>query len=378
MPERSINEKNGIIVALFIFQYALLAFVMAYVSSSLVIAASSLLLIATLIVINGFAVKIDFYVILTSVSIIILLTIKVIFGSEVNVIISFIEYALPCALILSYPFSEKKTIETCMNIATVNFAITALIPFIQRFDYMRFGYAMLPSMIFLYMKVTSCQGSYELWYRNKIIDCLLIITGNIEILAFGNRGALFAFGLFFIMYEFVYNKRISYKKVLIIIVIAFVITNLPSILNVAAKQLNRFGISSRSVSQFGVQLEKGFDEASSGRSGLYKRAIEEIKQNPVFGSKIIMDQEKQDYFHNLFLQLLHDTGLVGLIPLVCLLVKCIEDIRKNRNGRYSALVVLALFSIAIGRLMFSSTLWLRPEFWLLTFYAVKKKTVQQS
>ena len=108
-------------------------------------------------------------------------------------------------------------------------------------------------------------------------------------------------------------------------------------------------------------------ESSSGREALYRHSLQLFLQEP-FGSGVgywAYDPAMSGlYPHNIFLQVATELGIVGLLVLLAILAVTI--IRLVRMNRDSFLFWAMLFSITYGRLMVSSTLWERPEFWLLT------------
>lgn len=107
-------------------------------------------------------------------------------------------------------------------------------------------------------------------------------------------------------------------------------------------------------------------DVSNGRNRLYAAAITLFKQHPLLGYGIgYYEQIYKAYVHNIGLQLLCEGGIIGTI----LFLLPIFRIRFLKNYRDINLGVLhiVLLSYTLILLMFSSTHWLTPTFWLMYF-----------
>ena len=130
----------------------------------------------------------------------------------------------------------------------------------------------------------------------------------------------------------------------------------------------KIGIGSYAIAKYRMQMRGGWEFASSGRAARYSRAIDSIKEHPWFGNSLEDSLQDGEYVHNLFLQVGQDLGVIILIAFVVLLLFiCFRMLSKN-TVQDNKIVLCILFSISIGRLLFSSTLWKRPEFWLMLFF----------
>ena len=146
--------------------------------------------------------------------------------------------------------------------------------------------------------------------------------------------------------------------------------NLEFVFNILESIASRFGIFSYSLFKFKRQLLYGFEDASSGRNELYSSAIEQIMQYPLFGGEIKTDVL---YFHNVFLQVGADFGIFAIGVIVVFLSYVVYLLGMKKSNKEEKLLLLILFSISFGRLMFSSSIWLRPEFWMLVFFVASIK-----
>lgn len=368
-----IEEINGKLVALFLFQYSLLIPLMRFVSSALLVGCSSLLLLALLVLYNRDHLYFNGRIVVLDCILLTVLVMKVIEGSEPRVVLCFIIYALPASVIMMVPFDEEVFLLAGCDLAILNLLIVAPYPFTMDYNYMRFGFGMLPSLIFLTLKLTNlvdCTCFTRWSNKRSAFDAVVLLAGLAEVAFYGNRGALFAYLLFFVIDRFFINRKqilLNLSVVVVCILLGIFILPILTWLNGIAAKYGMFGRTFYQMIRF---FNKGFNEASAGRSILYRKAIERFVERPVFGNKIITDTDKLDYAHNIFLQVGQDLGIVGLTALMVLIIAVVHKLVSQKTAKATKMILAALFGISFGRLMFSSSLWLRPEFWLLTFYCV--------
>jgi hypothetical protein len=72
--------------------------------------------------------------------------------------------------------------------------------------------------------------------------------------------------------------------------------------------------------------------------------------------------------HNIILQILLESGSYWFIGLVITLVgrylcKYIKISKLNETGYYR--IITLFFAVSLGRLLVSSDMWLRPEYWFV-------------
>lgn len=93
------------------------------------------------------------------------------------------------------------------------------------------------------------------------------------------------------------------------------------------------------------------EEGSSGRDIVYKVAINFINQNPISGYGPFGFRDKTIQAHNLFLEILLQFGIIGLILFVILIVALI--VRTFKNWSVLSFWVFSLFLYPLVSLMFS-------------------------
>jgi O-antigen ligase len=126
------------------------------------------------------------------------------------------------------------------------------------------------------------------------------------------------------------------------------------------------GIQTYSLAKYRMMINEGIAESSSGRDQIYRSIWELIKQKPFIGHGIGILQSTSGYTaHNIFLQILVESGILGLLIWVFIWIYCFNKYNKisksDKDGLYK--VVTLIVSIAMGRLLISSDMWLRPEYW---------------
>ena len=142
---------------------------------------------------------------------------------------------------------------------------------------------------------------------------------------------------------------------------------------ILSSSLDRFAESNvKALVKLSQLIEYG--DVSNGRENHYDVAIKMIKENPILGYGVgfFENQTKASYVHQLFLELMLDCGLFGTILFLIPIFKLIKKTRKeNDDIAYSFKVVL--LSCSFLPLLFSSSFWLYPPFWVGYFYALKHK-----
>lgn len=240
------------------------------------------------------------------------------------------------------------------------------VPFIGvdlRLEYMRYGYAMLPSVMVFF---TYALRKKSLYYLSLTIIC------GIFMVIYGSRGAVLALCLYVLLfYILCYSQthRIFKASILFIAMAVlcyiFMFTTIPiDILNGIS---NKLDISSYAINKFIMMLERGISESSSGRDIVYEGILNNRQRDisTLFGKGLLSVENSYNmYAHNLFLQALSDYGMLGVLFLVCLLVWITVKIFKMKNNNMFTILLL-LYSVSFGRLLVSSDIWVRTEFWLM-------------
>lgn len=232
-------------------------------------------------------------------------------------------------------------------------------------DYMGWGYSFLPIVLFFayYFQET-------LKYRYLIINLILLLL----LFLFGSRfGALIGFvGSIFFLYRSK-SKIVKYNIILGFIFSPFLIFNLKFILLKIFELLKILNLSTVSIIRLMSSLDKftrGSD-ISSGRNRIYAQTIETIKNNLLFGNGLFgyignIDYRNRDntfYPHNIFLEILLNFGMVGLIIFFILIFFIIRKIYLEKKKGYKIDSIYFVFVITSLKLLLSHT-YLRERFFL--------------
>lgn len=361
---------NGKILSLFLFQYTISILAFNYINKAVVIGTFSLILLTVLMISNHFR-GLNAKVIFTFIVLFVILSLKLFQGTSIQFIFDLLVFAGTPAIAFSFRFNYREFLLFSLRLSMINFIFVIPYPIFFRYNYMRLGYALLPSAVFLTIKIGSFWKNevFKLWWeRNRLLDVVVLIICLFMMIFMGNRGALFAYVLFLVVYLFVFNRTHIVRNIALIIGAAVIYVNGVPILNFMYRLSNKYGLFGRNIKQFIVQLEEGFSAASAGRNRIYEQAYNNFLAHPVLGGTI--NPDAGEYAHNIFLEVLQDTGIIGfLILLFFLIIVLVRIISKKWDDNYR-LILCSLFSLSLGRLMFSSTLWQRPEFWILVFVVI--------
>ena len=369
------------IISIALLQYSMLIPAMNYIDSSILVAITgSILLLILLFTNHSFTISLPVFCV--GLLLTLLLLLKALIGhADLKTLFYIFLLVFPTLMLYLFPYDSEEILRFSIKLSRIAFVVLFWIPFSSQFysSYMRFGYGMLPIVLFVYINLVHYHKDEPNYKGGKTVELVadlgIFFAGCIEILFFGSRGAVFAIILFVGLDRIVYSKERVIINSLFILTAAFAYLNIGRIFAFFDVVLNRFHISSYSIMKFERQLERGFAAASSSRNIIYANSIELIKKAPFLGNPISVDESGGAYVHNLFLQVAQDMGIVVMFMLVVFVLYSIVQIGKKLNSKSDRLFVLTLFSISIGRLMFSSTIWRRPEFWMLVCFVVNIKRI---
>ena len=243
---------------------------------------------------------------------------------------------------------------------------------------MRFGYGMLLTVIFVYISMFSIKDERKTLVNKgtqNVFLMIIFIISLVETIIYGSRGALIVV-LTFIAIDrlFIHGKNLA--KNLTLIIVGFVaLINLESILNGLIWLSNRAGVNSYALKKYQYQLIYGLEEASSGRTRIYGTALETIKEYPIFGAKMITYDDGTLYAHNLFLQAGRDLGVLAAVISIIFVIYCVYLLVTKKLDVNKKVVISVFFCVSVIRLMMSSNLWERPEFWALVCIVLNYRTI---
>jgi len=174
-------------------------------------------------------------------------------------------------------------------------------------------------------------------FKKSLIYLIAIILSLIPFFLGASRGALLSVGLCVILYFFL--SSIKGKTVFLVLsVISF-----PFFLFMI--ELSGTGLFVRTSST----IDSG---NSSGREYLWADAINEFKDNPVFGGRI---EVSGIYPHNIFLEVLMAMGAVGFVVFILFIIFSMLKLKKIE--RHKRIFIYAILIFAFSMSMFSGGLY---------------------
>ncbi len=189
---------------------------------------------------------------------------------------------------------------------------------------------------------------YVVLFLAQISSCLIS----------GGRGGLVLFIILFVFSFAIHNGiKKSYKillPTLIIILIAwFLIPIIIDVLDINVKGLSR-------IIRF---LNRGF--VDEGRSNLFSQSLNVFVDSPVIGNGIgSIFFYLHTYSHNLFLDILSETGLIGLFAFLFIIILFIRKtvLLFNQGSLYRFLTILFICGFSLN--LFSGYFWANQHIWM--------------
>lgn len=217
---------------------------------------------------------------------------------------------------------------------------------------------------------------YKLLFESKakylhIIPSVGVILGLYILYASGTRSPLIAF-ILCLFFLFFLKSNLKY-------IISFLILLATSILALIyfKPQYEDVGQSSSFLNRVTNMIVSG---DSSGRGELYQQGIKIFSENPIFGGRILYFDGM--YPHNIFLEILMATGIVGLILYFFFFKDCVNFMFRlkeysitNPHTVWVPILWLQYFILSL----FSYNLHSSSEVWYLTamILVLNKKTITE-
>lgn len=364
------SKINAYIMALYIFQFGLLQPLASIVNSQWPVAGFSLALLFGMLINNNFRIKKYVVLVLLIVNAYWLINILALEKAAIILLPLYIEFifkSISAFMIGSLDINGDELYDAFLKMSVINFFAIILFPFIDLMDsmnYMRFGYAMAPSVIMFFYAAINHKS-------NRILWVLLLMAGFAITVIYGSRGSLL---VFFIagLALFIFTKSISkIRKSLLLVCAGFIIImGLKYGLLLKLVEFINLEIGGRSyaLNKLTVMLSVDIAESSSGRDTIYAHLISFINKNPFIGYGVGASQRMiGSTAHNMLLQILLEAGLIGLLIWMLVWIYCIRNYRTISDlddiGLFQ--VVTLIGALAVGRLLVSSDMWLRPEYWFV-------------
>lgn len=202
----------------------------------------------------------------------------------------------------------------------------------------------------------------------KKYSCFLFTLSILQLftcfMSGGRGGSVLAMA--FLLYGLfnIYGKRKAYKVVLLSSLFVFAVVVLfPNV-------MSRIGLETSGFSRFLSLFSKDATNnlSDQGRFALQKQAIDAFIRHPVLGNGIgsvfyLMDS----YSHNMFTDILAETGIVGLIIVITIIGYTIKKAIAlyHFGSLYRFLTIILISGLSLN--MFSGYFWTNQHIWLPVF-----------
>lgn len=360
------KEWSSLLIIYSLFQFGIMQPIAIIMGSQMIIAVSTLIIFVYLLIIFRFRINKYVYYFFITFTLIFLVNFFLFDSSEYTLMIylEFLVKSFSLFLIGSFSYSTTYLRKYFSVFSLLNFFslfIILILGLIDNISYMRYGYAMLPTLLYSIYALRN-KGHKFLW--------LFILTSSfVAILIYGSRGPLLGVVLFTLIVLFADSKMKITKKIFLtsgILLMYIYLISLNGFVRILDYLFFNLGFQTYSITKLKLMFEKGIAESSSGRDFLYEQFIELILKNPLLGNGIGITQELWGFTpHNIFLQILVEFGLIGMVIFLMffsVIIYLLLVIRKNDNELF--LILTIIFSVSFSRLLVSSDLWLRQELWL--------------
>ncbi|MCM3673357.1 hypothetical protein M3699_05585 [Peribacillus simplex] len=292
-------------------------------------------------------------------------------------LMSFCAFGITSFIITSQPFEVKRV----MNYITLIYVSTSWIFLVLDIENMLpgnkmgLGYLILPAVLvciyhLFYFRVNLPKKLYYLiiigWYGYFMINV-------------GTRGAILSIGLYIILL-FVLSKKITINRIIIYLmgfgIFILVYSNILSILLIVKNILGYLGIKSYFIEKSVLLIEE--NNIFNGRNILYESAFNGFKESWFYGNGIgFFHDHYGTYIHNIFFQMLNESGVLLVIPLLLIICYGIFLVFFSRKIDQSfKLFICFIFSLTIPKLMVSSIFWKEQGFWILIIMIISFKFIK--
>lgn len=219
-----------------------------------------------------------------------------------------------------------------------------------------FGYSTLP--LFYSLVLVKYNNKNMNYFVNTLVLVMLSINA-FHILLYAGRGAVLNVILFLTIISLKYLNRVETKRKTIVILVTLAIIFISFVINDNFLTIiYRFNPTVFSFIDKTVYLINNSD-ISNGRFELYTRAISQISHSTLLFGNGIGSFEVYNigtYSHNIFVDILFDFGLIGVIFFSYMLALYGRKIH-NEKINSDLILNIIVFHLSVVILLFSSTYW---------------------
>lgn len=192
----------------------------------------------------------------------------------------------------------------------------------------------------------------KLTKKRSILIIITIILAIIPFFLGASRGSLFSLFVPFILYLFRKNKlnfKIKSVFFLVILIVTFVYLDMYLQSGFIDRLLNT-----------NKAIEKG--EGSAVRLQIWETSLKQFSNNPIFGDRLGVKGEN-GYPHNLFIESLQTTGILGFFPFLTLNIMAWKIVIKVLKENIQNFWMVVIFIQAFIMNMFSGSIHTASWYW---------------
>ncbi|MFJ5621685.1 O-antigen ligase family protein [Peribacillus loiseleuriae] len=286
-------------------------------------------------------------------------------------LLSFCTFGITSFIITLQPFDVKRVMSYITLIYVLaswvlpNMDIDNMLPG----NKMGLGYLILPIILVCISQLANVNINLQ----KKIFYLILVVWYGYFIIKVGTRGAflsivLYVFFLLILNKKFTLSRVITYVSSFVVFILVY--SNFLSILLFVKGILGNINIKSNFIDKSILLIEE--DNIFNGRDSLYGLAFDGFKESWLYGNGIgFFNDFYGTYVHNIFLQMLNETGVLLVIPFVLIIFYGLFQILFSKKiDRSIKFFICFIFSLVIPKLMVSSIFWKEQLFWILVIMII--------
>jgi O-antigen ligase len=279
-----------------------------------------------------------------------------------------------CSLLITVLVAWRKKKEINLNIIFIAIIILSLISFLSLFKgdsvttggYIRDSSGLIYQNVSYYsaqafgltlFHITESRKIRSLsWFYKIVSAILLVIQASTSILS-GGRGGIVLLVILLIVTVIINMGKKSYKiivpAVFFLVVIRYTVPWL----------INLFGINIKGITRI-MSFITG-DLINDGRFELYSQSLSLFGENPVFGNGIgSIFHYLHSYSHNLFMDILAESGIFGLVLFIMVLVIFLKKlfVLFRQGSLFRFLTYIFICGMTLN--LFSGYVWTNQLVWL--------------
>ena len=279
-----------------------------------------------------------------------------------------------CSLLITVLVAWRKKKEINLNIIFIAIIILSLISFLSLFKgdsvttggyirdssgliYQNVSYFSAQAFGLTLFHITESRKIRSLsWFYKIVCAILLVIQASTSILS-GGRGGIVLLVILLIVTVIINMGKKSYKiivpAVFFLVVVRYTVPWL----------INLFGINIKGITRI-MSFISG-DLINDGRFELYSQSLSLFGENPVFGNGIgSIFHYLHSYSHNLFMDILAESGIFGLVLFIMVLVIFLKKlfVLFRQGSLFRFLTYIFICGMTLN--LFSGYVWTNQLVWL--------------